>query len=71
MKILPLEYAIRKVQETIWVKHVAHMDRKEARRKCYSVAWRELGRARHRWENNSEKDIKEMACDDVAWIRRA
>jgi hypothetical protein len=32
---------------------------------------RQLGRPRHRWEDNIQMDIKEIVCDVGDWIRVA
>jgi len=57
-----------------WARLVARM---EKRRGVYRVlvgnpeGKRPLGRARHRWVDNIEMDLQEMACGGVDWIELA
>ena len=32
---------------------------------------RQLGRPRHRWENNIKMDLKEVGCGGMDWIKLA
>ena len=32
---------------------------------------RPFGRPRHRWEDNSKKDLQEVGCGSMAWIELA
>jgi len=57
-----------------WARHVAC---KRERRGVYSVfvgkpeGKRQVGRPRHRWEDNIKMDLQEMGCGGIDWIELA
>ena len=56
------------------MRHVARMGE---RRRVYSVlvgkpvGKRQLGRHRHRWEDNIKMDLREVGCGGMDWIELA
>jgi hypothetical protein len=45
------------------------------RGEAYTEFWwevkRQLGRTRHRWEDNIKMDIQEVLCESIDWIELA
>ena len=52
-----------------WAGHVAR--RGERRGICRVLVGRPLGRGRHRREDNIKRDLQEVGCGDIDWIKLA